>query len=205
MSPHRSDSLVGYAAGSVKSLASVPGDSSALVSTAAVGAVAFGWLFGAANTVLFWVVGGAMLLDLVAGAMKAVVDPLDHFSIAKLYGGILGKLFRMLLIPTASAVDWLFIASAMPLPSGYEDAFPVTAGAMVALALAEIISILDKLRQGGVAPQAIAVVMRQLDRMKIGAEPPMRRDYDQVAVEAERELEAEGRPVTKRPDRRRKP
>lgn len=203
MTPHRTATLVGCIAGNLKSLAAVPVDSVGVA--AAAGAVAFGWLFGAANVTLLWVVGCSMLLDLVTGAMRAVVDPLETFTVAKLYGGFLGKMFRVLLIPAASLVDWLMIASPLPLPDGYEGAFPVTALAMVGLAAAEITSTLNKLKDGGVAPSAIAVVMRHLDRMKMGAEPPARRRYDQVAIEVEKELEAEGKPVTKRPDRRKSP
>lgn len=187
MTPHRTATLAGALTGNLKSLAAVPVDS--LGAAAAAGAVALGWLFGAANVALLWVVGSAMLLDLVTGAMKAVVDPLEEFSAARLYGGFLGKLFRTLLIPAASLVDWLFIASPLPLPAGYETAFPVTAMAMVGLAAAEITSVLNKLKDGGVAPGLVAAIIRHIDRIRTGTEPPMRRHYDRPAIVAEKEME----------------
>lgn len=193
MTFHRSPTLVGYAAGSLKSLAAIPVDS---VGAGMAGVLAvLGAAFGAANVALLWVVGLAMLLDLIAGALKAVIDPLRKFDGAKLYGGFLGKLFRLLLVPTASLVDWLYIASPLPLPHGYAEAYPVTAFALVALAAAEITSTLDKLKDGGVAPGLISVVMRHLDRIKAGEEPPTRRHYDLPAIYEQ----AEGDPPTPQP------
>lgn len=183
MTPHRAPSLAGYAAGNLKSLAQVPVDT---VGVAAAGVVAvLGFAFGAANVAMLWVVGLAMLLDLVTGALKAVDSPVEVFSVQKLYGGFIGKLFRLLLIPAASLIDWLVVASPLPLPDGYAATFPVTAFAMVGLAAAEITSVLNKLRDGGVAPELIAEIMRRLDRIRTGEEPPMRRHYDVPAVVSE--------------------
>lgn len=179
MTPHRNHSLVGYATGNLLSLRQVPVDSTGAASAGV--AALIGWAFGSANTGLLWVVGGAMLLDLVAGAIGAIRDPLQAFSTKKLYGGFVGKLFRVLLIPAASLVDWLVIASPLPLPNGYAHAFPVTAFTLVALAAAELTSVLNKLRDGGADPGLIAVIMRHLDRIRTGTEPPMRRAYDEAA------------------------
>lgn len=133
------------------------------------------------------------MLDLIVGALRAVDDPLQTFSTHKLYGGFVGKLFRVMLIPAASLVDWLLIVSPMPLPEGYERAFPVTALAMYGLAAAELTSVLSKFRDGGVAPQLIAEIMRQLDRRRFGEEPPVRRHYDAPALasEIERKIETQ--------------
>lgn len=189
MTPYRNDSLVGYAAGSVKSMATVPVDTAGAVGAALVASV--GWAFGSANVTLLWVVGLTMLLDLLVGATSAVADPLRSFSIQKLYGGMIGKLFRSLMIPTASLVDWLYIASPLPLPPGYEQAFPVTAFVMLGLAAAEITSTLQKFKDGGVSPGLISVVIRHLDRMRAGGEPPTRRHYDPPAIAVQEELERE--------------
>lgn len=187
MTPIRAPTLAGYAAGSVRSLVAVPVETPGAVGAAIVGGI--GWALGAANVTLLWVVGGAMLIDLIVGAVRAVADPLQEFSVAKLYGGLIGKLFRALLIPTASLVDWLFIVSPLPLPEGYEAAFPVTALLMYALAAAELTSALSKFRDGGIAPGPIALIIRHLDRMRSGMEPPMRRHYDAPALVAEHERE----------------
>lgn len=189
MTPHRAPSLAGYALGSVRSVTILPADSATAVGAAV--AVGLGWAFGAANVGLLWVVLGSMVLDLMVGSMRAVADPLEAFSVQKLYGGLLGKIFRLLLIPTASLADWLFIAMPAPLPAGYEEKFPVTAAVMVALAMAEIVSALNKFKESGVAPGAIAMVMRHLDRIRIGGEPPVRRSYDPPAIAEERGRKAE--------------
>lgn len=191
MTPHRAPTLTGYALGSVRGLVALPVDSWGAMGAGTVAAV--GWAFGAANTPVLLLLGLAMLLDLVVGSLGAVLDPLQEWSAAKLYGGILGKLFRLLLIPTASLVDWLYIVSPLPLPSGYAEAFPVTALVMVALAMAEISSILNKFRDGGVAPSVIAVIVRHLDRMRLGGtEPPRRRHYDAPALVEELERKEGG-------------
>lgn len=188
MSPIRQGQAVAiHVVDSLRSLARAPVDTAgvAMASTTAV----IGWAFGAANVALLWIVGLTMLLDLIVGAMRAVVDPLRFFDVRKLYGGMLGKLFRAMLIPAASLVDWLYISSPLPLPNGYDKAFPVTAFAMVALAAAEITSTLDKFKDSGVAPGGIAVVMRQLDRIRTGSEPPRERHYDAAAAAEEHDRE----------------
>lgn len=192
MNAYRDHSLAGYAVGSLKSLSQLPVDSAGVALTGVAAGVA--WAFGAANVSLLWVVGLAMLLDLIVGALRAVDDPLREFSIEKLYGGFVGKLFRLLLIPTASLIDWLFLVSPMPLPDGYEVAFPVTALAMYGLAAAELTSTLNKFRDGGVAPQLISAIVRQLDRTRVGEEPPARRHYDAPALEEEESRRAAGSP-----------
>lgn len=197
MNLQRAAGLAAVAQGSMRNL--FQAQSVDTMGVCAAGAAAcVGWMFGSANTSLLWVVGLAMLLDLVVGSVKAVVNPLEEFSIQLLYGGFIGKIFRSLLIPTASLVDWLYIASPMPLPAGYTEAFPVTALVMVGLAAAEISSVLNHFREGGVAPELIALIMRQIDRMKLGAEPPTRRSYDKEAIvlEQERRMRAESPPPT---------
>lgn len=183
MTPHRAPTLAAATQESIRSLFSAP-----VETTGAVGAglvVLLGWAFGSANVALLWVVGLTMLLDLVVGSMHAVVDPLAQFDVHKLYGGFIGKLFRSLLIPTASLVDWLYIVSPLPLPEGYSTAFPVTSLVMVGLAAAELTSVLNHFRAGGVPLGPIAVIARGLDRMKLGEEPPARRQLDAIALAEE--------------------
>lgn len=178
-----------HVTGNLRSLVQVPVDTLGMATAGIAGGIA--WAFGAANVSLLWVVGLAMLLDLIVGALRAVDDPLQAFDAKKLYGGFIGKLFRLLLIPTASLIDWLLIVSPMPLPDGYDAAFPVTAMAMYGLAAAELTSVLAKFRDGGVAPQLIAEIVRHLDRRNIGDEPPVRRHYDAPAIAAEIERKSE--------------
>lgn len=190
MTPYRSASFAGYAIGSARSIISLPVDTAGVALASA--AAGLGWAFGSANVTLLWVVGLAMLMDLIVGSMRAATDPLQDFSTAKLYGGFLGKLFRALFIPTASLVDWLIIASPMPLPDGYEQAFPATALAMIGLAAAEITSTLSKFRDGGISPGLISAVIRHLDKLKVGQEPPARRHYDAPAISEEEERKKGG-------------
>lgn len=191
MSPIRTgEALAFHAVANLRSLATGPVDTAGV---AMAGTVAIlGWAFGAANVALLWIVGLTMLLDLMVGAMRAVVDPLAAFDVRKLYGGLLGKLFRAMLIPAASLVDWLYITSPLPLPHGYDAAFPVTAFVMVGLAAAEITSTLNKFSDSDVAPGVIAVIIRQLDRIRTGSEPPIRRHYDAPAIVVEHERENPG-------------
>jgi phage-related holin len=185
VAPHSSPTLVSVSFGSLKHLAQIPVDTAGVALTAAATAIA--WVVGANNADLLPIVLYAMLLDLIVGGVRAVDDPLQKFSWQRMYGGIIGKLFRILLIPTASLVDQLIAMSPMPLPEGAEGAFPVVRITMFFLAAAEVTSILDKFRDGGVAPALLAEIARHLDRTKLGREPPIRRDYDVAAIVSEAE------------------
>lgn len=193
MTPTRVPPVAAYAGSSLRSVLTVPIDSLGVAGAGLAAAV--GYLFGSANATLMLVVALAMLMDLVVAALRAVVDPLEKFCTQQLYGGILGKLFRVLIIPTASLVDWTIIVSPLPLPAGYEEHFPATMMVMLALIAAEITSTLNRFRAGGVEPGLISVVMRHLDRLKVGEEPPRRRHYDLSAAAGEEErAEALGKP-----------
>lgn len=181
MTNQHGTTVTGYAAGSVRHLFSLAIlDERGQIGTAVVALIAF--VFGSANVGLLYVVLAAMLLDLVVGSMAAAIDPLEDFCARKLYGGFLGKFFRLLFIPAASLIDWLYISSPIPVSEGYQDALPITAFAMIGLATAEITSSLAKFKNRGVAPGLIAAVMRHLDRIKLGEEPPARREYDKTAI-----------------------
>lgn len=187
MTPQRAHTLVTHAMTTAKGVATAPVEAASVAYAA--GAAGIAWVVGAGNMPLLWVVGLAMLMDLIVGAMRAVTDPLQEFTVERMYGGFLGKIFRLLLIPTASLVDWLYIVSPLPLPDGYEAAFPVTSMVMLGLAAAEITSSLNKFRDGGVAPSLIAAVVRHLDRVRTGTEPPLRRHYDTPALVEEAEMD----------------
>lgn len=187
MTPHRTLSTAGYTVANLKSLTALQADVGAAGVTLIAAAV--GWAFGPANAELIIVLCGAMLLDLIVGASRAVADPLNEFSWKALSGGLAGKLFRFLFIVFASLVDKAIMATGMPLPDTYDEMYPVVKLACLALIYAELLSSLNHFRAGGVAPGAIAVVMRHMDRLQLGYEPPEKRDYDAAAriEEAKRE------------------
>lgn len=185
MTPSRTSSVIGYAAGSVRSAFALPNDAAAAAATGLVAVI--GWAFGPANAELLLYAGIAMLLDLVVGSLRAALDPLEDFTVPKLWGGFLGKIFRAFVIPLGGIIDRTILASGIPVPSGYDDTFPATKLICLALIYVELVSVLRHLKNGGLAPELLAVVMRQLDRLKLGHEPPARRDYDvEAIVEEER-------------------
>lgn len=121
------------------------------------------WAIGAANLQLLAIVIATMLLDLVLGSLWAVLDPRTTFDAHKLYGGILGKVVRLLAIPVASCADWLFLVS--PFAGHVEAAsytYPVSAYVMWALAIAELVSSLRTLASAGVAPAALGALIAKL-------------------------------------------
>ena len=185
MAPHRAHGLLGAVGGNLRSLAQMPVDTTGAVVTA-VGAAA-AWAIGATNVGLLLIVGCAMVLDLIVGALRAVDDPLQEFDAAKLYGGFVGKIFRMFLIPTVALVDRLVVMSGFV--DSIEGVFPLTKAVLFGLAAAELTSVLNKFRDGGVAPQLIAEVVRHLDRIRAGQEPPLRRHYDPAAIASQIERE----------------
>jgi hypothetical protein len=186
MGPHRiQHTLHGSALASVRSLGQMPVDIPGAATAGVVAAVT--WAIGAGNIGLLKLVLLAMLLDMVVGAVRAVDDPLQKFSTKRFFGGFIGKFFRILVIPTASLVDWLIVVSPFPVPEAYSSAFPVTAFALYGLVAAELTSVLNKFRDGGVAPELIAEIVRRLDKMRVGGEPPARRHYDVPAMVSEME------------------
>lgn len=127
------------------------------------------WAFGAGNMGLLTIVLLAMVLDLLVGAFKAALDPTIDFTIARLYGGFLGKIFRSLLIPTASLIDWLVIVSPLPLSSEAEAVFPWTMFVGFCLAGAELSSVIRKYRGSDVDPALLDVLEEALERGKAAA------------------------------------
>jgi hypothetical protein len=189
MSPHRTElsSTFAVAFASPRAMFATPPDSAAVAVAGLTAAV--GWAVGAQNVPLIYVTVFAMVLDLIAGALGAVIDPLREFSIAQLYGGLLGKIFRFLLLPTAALADWLIILSPVPGGEAVQATFPVTMLALIGLAAGELTSVLNKFQGKGIAPALISAIMRHLDRVREGGEVPMRRHYDAPAVAVERGID----------------
>jgi hypothetical protein len=124
---------------------------------------ALSWIVGAANLRMLAVVTAAMLLDLALGSLWAALDPKTEWSAHRLYGGIAGKLVRLLAIPAASCADWLLLVAPFaghPDPTAY--AYPISAYVMWALAVAELVSALRTLVAAGVAPAALGTVIARL-------------------------------------------
>ena len=178
------------------------------------------WAIGAPNLRLLRLVLVAMLLDLATGAavaalrsLRAKIDPSfllapgEGWDARKLYGGIIGKVVRLLAIPAASCADWLFLVAPFgghPAATAYS--YPISAYVLWALAIAEVVSVMGTLASAGVATEALraliprlqasqpkvetptqaATIIRDLDRGVMGEEPPDRRAYDAIAIEAER-------------------
>ena len=114
-------------------------------------------MVGADNLRMLGIVSIAMLLDIILGGLWAIVDPRQIFDAKRLFAGILGKIFRIMLVPVASIGDWMILSSpfgsTIDVPSEYK--FPVVAFALWALAVAELISSLNKFKQAGILPEQI--------------------------------------------------
>lgn len=169
MTPHRAPTVASIAIDSFRSLAALPIDPAG-----ALGALVLSWLawgFGPGNMGVLAVAGCAMLLDLLVGAFKASLDPDVDFTVERLYGGFLGKMFRSLLIPTASLIDWLIIVSPVPLSDSAERTFPVVMLTAFGLAGAELSSTLRKFRGSGVAPGLLDMLAQALGRTQAALPP----------------------------------
>lgn len=128
-------------------------------------------MVGADNLRLLSIVTLAMLADIVVGGLWSIVSRNHDFCIHKLFGGILGKIFRLMLIPIASLADWLIISS--PFASGIDTAtygYPIASFALWALAIAEIISSLKKFKEAGVMPETIDEIIKRINKFG-GSEP----------------------------------
>lgn len=146
----------------IDSMQRVPGiltDSHTAVVAAMLAALS--WMVGAPNLQLLAVVTAAMLLDLTLGSLWAVRT--GAWDAHKLYGGLMGKVFRLLAIPAASCADWLLLVAPFaghPDPTAYS--YPISAYVLWALAVAELVSSLRTLAAAGVAPAALATLIARL-------------------------------------------
>jgi phage-related holin len=160
MRADRTPTVVTYALASLARVPAILADSPRGSVSAAVLGV-FSWLFAVSNTRLLSVVIAAMLANLVVGALWAAIDPKQDYDAHRLYGGIAGKLFRLCLIPVGSLIDKLFLLS--PVGTAVGATQPVVAFLMWALAIAELVSTLQKFIEAGVVPQAVATLMARLE------------------------------------------
>lgn len=157
MSPHRPLSVAVYAWESIARIPTIMMDPAIAGAGALMGVVSL--MVGVSNVRLFYLVCLAMVLNLLVGGLGAVIS--RTFNAARLYGGILGKLFRLLLVPVASLADQFL--SLMPigdqLPTG---TYPLCAFVLWCLGVAELVSSLQKFEEAGILPRAIAQIIDRL-------------------------------------------
>jgi phage-related holin len=143
--------------------------------------------FGAKNVGFLIVTLMVMTLDLVTGIARAYLDPHEVYTQRRLWGGLVGKLLRFTLVLLAALLDWTLVFVFPYSAEAISRFMPTTKGAFVWLIVAEASSILENIRHSQGDAVVPAVLMRTLDRLRVGGkEPPMRRHYDAAAVLAER-------------------
>jgi phage-related holin len=187
-----------YAVDSLKRVfsAGAPGDLT-LAASAATMASLFSVALGARNVGFLIVTLVVMTLDLVTGIARAYLDPNEVYSAARLWGGLVGKLLRLSLVLVAALLDWTMILVFPVSATTITHLMPTTKGAFVWLIVAEASSVIQNVRHSQGDAVIPAVVIRAIDRLRMGGqEPPVRRHYDPVVVEAEKlvavEAEKEG-------------
>jgi phage-related holin len=128
-----------------------------------------------------------MTLDLVTGIARAYLDPNEVYTQRRLWGGLVSKLLRFTLVLLAALLDWTMVFAFPYSAEAISRFMPTTKGAFVWLIVAEASSILQNIRHSQGDAVVPAVLMRTLDRLRVGGrEPPMRRHYDAAAILAER-------------------
>src|SRR5690606_29679079 len=86
-----------------------------------------------------------MLLDLIAGLLRALVRPDEEVSGAVFLGGFFGKLLLLLLVPAAGGID--AVASLIPKVAEATDGLPATTVVLCALILHESASIVQNVKR----------------------------------------------------------
>lgn len=143
--------------------------------------------FGAKNVGFLIVTLLVMTLDLVTGMARAYLDPNEVYTQRRLWRGLVGKLLRLTLVLLAALLDWTMVFAFPYSAEAISRFMPTTKGAFVWLIVTEAGSILQNIRHSQGEAVVPAVLMRTLDRLRVGGrEPPMRRRYDAAAVRAER-------------------
>ncbi len=178
-----------YAVDSLKKVfsAGAPGDLTMAASAATVASL-FSVALGARNAGFLIVTLVVMTLDLVTGIARAYLDPNEVYSGARLWGGLVGKLLRLTLVLVAALLDWTMILVFPVSAATITHLMPTTKGAFVWLIVAEASSVIQNVRHSQGDAVIPAVVIRAIDRLRMGGqEPPTRRHYDRVVVEAEKE------------------
>lgn len=182
-----------YAVDSIKKLvgAGAPGDLTVAAAAATVASL-LSVALGARNIGFLIVTLVVMTLDLVTGIARAYLDPAEVYSAARLWGGLVGKLLRLSLVLVAALLDWTMIL-VFPVSAGtIAQLMPTTKGAFVWLIVAEASSVIQNVRHSQGDAVIPAVVIRAIDRLRMGGkEPPMRRHYDRVVAEAEKQSNTE--------------
>lgn len=182
-----------YAVDSIKKLvgAGAPGDLTVAAAVATVVSL-LSVALGARNIGFLIVTLVVMTLDLVTGVARAYLDPNEVYSGACLWGGLVGKLLRLSLVLVAALLDWTMIL-VFPVSAGtIAQLMPTTKGAFVWLIVAEASSVIQNVRHSQGDAVIPAVVIRAIDRLRMGGkEPPMRRHYDHVVAEAEKQSNTE--------------
>ena len=102
-------------------------------------------LFGAGAARLWVAALILMLLDLIAGLLRALVRPDEEVSGAAFLGGFLGKLLLLLLVPAAGGID--AVAALLPKVAEFTDGLPATTVVLCALILHESASIVQNVKR----------------------------------------------------------
>lgn len=103
---------------------------------------------------------------------------------AHFVGEGIGKLMKMAVVVVASLVDLVFAAT-FPDSSGalMRDWTPLTKASLVWLFVWEAKDVLANVRASEGDQAVPSVLMRSLDRLVLGKEPPVRRHYDKRALD----------------------
>lgn len=183
-----------YAVESIKKAAGTgapPGDFTAAAALATVASL-LSVALGARNVGFLVVTLVVMTLDLVTGIARAYLDPNEVYSAAKLWGGLVGKLLRLSLVLVAALLDWTMVLVFPVSADTITQLMPTTKGAFVWLIVAEASSVIQNVRHSQGDAVIPAVVIRAIDRLRMGGqEPPRRRHYDRVVADAETQANAE--------------
>ncbi len=158
--------------------AAVPMGAPAEAGAAALGTVAalISVSFGAKNVGFLIVTLMVMTLDLVTGIARAYLDPNEVYTQRRLWGGLVSKLLRFTLVLLAALLDWTMVFAFPYSAEAISRFMPTTKGAFVWLIVAEASSILQNIRHSQGDAVVPSVLMRTLDRLRVGGrEPPMRR------------------------------
>ncbi len=138
------------------------------------------------NAVLLFVLLLFMTLDFVAAIGRAYRSPVDYWSADKFLGGLVGKLMRLTVIAMAGGLDLVFGVLA---GESVRALTPISKASFCWMIAGEGISVLRHIRASEGDDFIPAVIVRALDRLKLGGrEPPVRRIYDTIAIEGEDQM-----------------
>ena len=181
---------VQYSWASVRSAASLQGETVTGVLAAFLALLTGFWTL--ANFVLLVVLIFVMTLDIVTAVGAAYRSKTSRFDGDRFFGGLVGKLMRIAVVALASLLDLAF-AVVFPGPAGdfVRTTTPLTKGAFAWLIAGEGFSILHHVRSSEGDDAIPSLIIRALDRLKLGTEPLERRHYDEEAIALEEKLKEE--------------